>query len=87
MSSPPGVDFEVSDRRRYRRPLEIVEHNQPAGTNQLTQEVEVHEDVVEDVATINERCISDEVLGYQPREHVAEIAQAPTCTGCQDQRM
>ena len=62
---PPGVEFEVAHGGSDRRPLAVVQHDHPAGSNEFSQEVQVDEDVVEDVAAIDERGIGDEAIGDQ----------------------
>ena len=65
--SPPGVDFEIAKRRGHGRPLAVDQNDQSTWLNEFSQKVKIDEDIVEDVATIHERSIGNELLGHQAR--------------------
>jgi hypothetical protein len=80
---PPGVDLEVAHRRGARRPLAVVEIEQPAGTDECADEVELDDDVVAEVAAIHEASIGDEVFGHQTRERQLGSVGHPRAEGAE----
>jgi hypothetical protein len=65
---PSKIDIEVAQRRRDRRHGRIVENYQPAGTNEFSKKIQVDENFVEAMTTVDKGCVCGKPVGNESRE-------------------